>query len=440
LTGALLSRNPNGKNPFRLSRSQAVTCDQDHDYTDEQIAFNFGWMDKFLLHNRGTCNRAIADHRDDLVLGYYDGNTVTALWNYAQHFAMSDNFYGTTFGPSTPGAINLISGDTSGADPANLIGGSAGEQEVYSIEGSVIADPDPKYDECSSMKDANGKGQPTLRMTDGRRNVADLLNEKGVTWGWFQGGFGGEDPCNQGHISNYSGMWTRDYVPHHEPFQYYERTSNPRHLPPKLPIGFSDQAKHQYDLREFEGILDLKGSAASLPSVSFLKAPAYQDGHAGYSNPLDEQEFLIQTINKIQRSRFWSTTAVIVTYDDSDGWYDHQMGRIVKSSQTERDALNGQGECGDSGRGDQAPGRCGYGPRLPLLVVSPYAKRNFVDHSLSDQTSILKFIEDNWRLGQIGNLSYDAVAGSILNMFDFSRAHCSKLILDPRTGEPDRQK
>jgi phospholipase C len=80
--------------------------------------------------------------------------------------------------------------------------------------------------------------------------------------------------------------------------------------------------------------------------------------------------------------------------------------------------------------------RCGYGPRLPLLVVSPFAKRNFVDHTLTDQTSVTRFIEDNWGLGRIRDLSFDAIAGPIENMFDFS--HNGKprhLFLDPATGQ-----
>jgi hypothetical protein len=82
--------------------------------------------------------------------------------------------------------------------------------------------------------------------------------------------------------------------------------------------------------------------------------------------------------------------------------------------------------------------RCGYGPRLPMLVISSWAKVNFVDHTIIDQTSILRFIEDNWNLGRIGNHSYDEKAGSILNMFNFDKEkqqqRVSPLFLDPNTG------
>ncbi len=91
-------------------------------------------------------------------------------------------------------------------------------------------------------------------------------------------------------------------------------------------IGRTDQANHQSDLADFWAALD----AGNLPSVSFLKAPAYQDGHAGYSDPLDEQEFLVSTVNHLQRTQDWGDIAVVILYDDSDGWYDHVMGVNVR--------------------------------------------------------------------------------------------------------------
>lgn len=111
LTDLLLDpNNPNSVQPFRLKRSQAATCDQNHEYTAEQEAFDAGLMDKFVESTSvDSCSGPLNPfHTTGLVMGYFDGNTVTALWNYAQNFPMSDNFYNTTFGPSTPGHINLI--------------------------------------------------------------------------------------------------------------------------------------------------------------------------------------------------------------------------------------------------------------------------------------------------------------------------------------------
>src|SRR5262249_38353978 len=174
-----------------------------------------------------------------------------------------------------------------------------------------------------------------------------------------------------------------------------------------------------------------------MPAVSYLKAAAYQDGHAAYSDPLDEQSFLVDTLNRLQKSPDWKSTAVVIAYDDSDGWYDHQMSPIVSQSASVDDGLTDTGLCGTPKAGAYLD-RCGYGPRQPLLVISPFARQNVVDHTITDQSSILRFIEDNWSTGRIGDQSFDALAGPLTNMFDFSKGaeKAEKLFLDPSTGEP----
>ena len=121
------------------------------------------------------------------------------------------------------------------------------------------------------------------------------------------------------------------------------------------------------------------------------------------------------------------------------------MGPIVNPSTTDADALTGTGACGNGANGSRrsrtgvahAQGRCGYGPRLPLLVISPWARRNFVDHTITDQSSIIRFIEDNWLSGErVGQGSFDTIANSLVQMFDFQH-HPShrQFILDPGSGE-----
>ncbi|ATY83772.1 phospholipase [Kyrpidia spormannii] len=414
LTPYLLNHNPNAANPKRLDRSQAVTADMDHGYTAEQAAADGGAMDKFVESTGAGADKSI-------VMDYYDGNTVTALWNYAQNYAMSDNSFGTVYGPSTPGALNLIAGQTHGAI-GYVDGKRVGDIPGKIAHGTLFSDIDPYYDKASS---------PKARMEMVGKNIGDLLNAKGITWGWFQGGF----RDTQAQHANIAGNKVTDYNPHHEPFQYYRSTANPDHLPPTSVqmIGHTDRANHQYDLTDFWAAAE----AGNLPAVSFLKAANYQDGHAGYSDPLDEQHFIVNTINRLQQLPEWNSTAVIISYDDSDGWYDHVMGPLVNGSNDPTyDVLFGKG---DAGTPKLAPylDRAGYGPRLPLLVISPYAKQNYVDHTLTDQSSILRFIEDNWKLGRIGDGSFDAVAGSLNGMFDFSHGpRVDKLFLDPETGEP----
>jgi len=412
LTSTLFNANPDSVAPFRLDRSEAVTCDNDNHYTDEQTAYNGGLIDKVseLLSGTGT------DCTPNLAMGYYDGNTVTALWNYAQHYAMSDNFFGTTFGTTVMGHLNLVAGQTHGATPDAVSGKVA--------NGSVIANIDPTGDDCSAGT--------TIQMAG--PSVGDLLTQKGITWGWFYGDWtpasltGGKATC----ISQED--------PHYTPFQYFASTLNPHHAPPSSvgAIGYSDQAKHQYALTDFWNAV----KNGNLPAVSFLKAPANETGHPSTSSPLLEQTFLVTTINQLQQTPYWKDTAILIAWDDSDGWYDHVLAPIVSpSNDPANDALLGSnGLCGTPKTGAFLD-RCGYGPRLPFLVISPFAKENFVAHSVADQSSITRFIEDNWKLGQIGDQSFDAIAGSILNLFDFDQHSIGNrpdrtLILDPDTGEP----
>lgn len=149
-------------------------------------------------------------------MGYFDGNTVNALWNYAQHYAMSDNFYSSNIDPSLPGHLNLISGQTHGATPTNISDNVAND--------SVIGDIPSLYDDCSVG----------TKILMAGRNISDLMHEKGISWGWFQGGFkpsgtiasnDNKAVCGTAHM-NIACKNVTDYVVHHEPFQYYQSTTN----------------------------------------------------------------------------------------------------------------------------------------------------------------------------------------------------------------------
>jgi phospholipase C len=438
LSGELLGKNPNAVAPFRMARVHTSSCSHDHTYTGEQRAYHAGRVDAFVPKDAGQDHDGltICDGKD--VMGYFDGNTVTALWNYAQHYALSDDHFGSTFGPSTPGALNLVAGQTHPAiGQCNGVPGCRASTDslevggyIDIIGGTIIDDPVPAFDDCA------GRG-PSAAM--GGQNVGTLLNAAGLSWGFFQGGFrptgyeGERAVCARAHTGSH-GSEVNDYQPHHQPFQYFAGTANPHHLPPKATalIGTQDDAaNHQYDLEDFWTAAD----ARHLPAVSYLKAPAYQNGHAGYSDPLAEQRYLVETINRLQKLPEWRDMAIIIDYDDSDGWYDHMMPPIVRGSRSAADMLDMPGLCGASSQLRQV-GRCGLGPRLPLLVISPWARENFVDHAVTEQASILRFIEDNWRLGRIGGGSSDEDAGSIEGMFDFRRAKPAGILpLDPVTGQ-----
>lgn len=459
----LLTKNPNTNPangadaalPFRLDRSQAATADQGHAYTAEQLAYDNGKADLFPKYTgKGSKTGSGAFTTRGQVMGYYDGNTVGAMWRYAQHFAMSDNAYTDTYGPSTPGMLEVVSGQTAGM---KLVATSHApftmkKYSYYIKDGqggfTMINDVDPAYDVCSKKTDQAQMMGP---------NIGDLLNAAGLSWGSFMGGFdlgaknaNGTTGCHRSTHSAVVGKDVTDYIAHHAWFQYYASTANPTHARPSSidAVGHTfeadgktrDPANHNYDLTDFYTAV----KAGNFPAVSYIKAPGYQDGHAGYSDPLDEQAATVELINFLQKQPDWKHTAVIVTWDDSDGWYDHAYTKPTHASfDAEADQLNGPGKCGTGTPpagldGKPVNGRCGPGTRIPFLVISPWAKANAVSHTQISQASVVRFIEDNWLHGKrLGGGSFDAGAGSIMNMFDFKHGgKRAALFLDPKTGLP----
>jgi phospholipase C len=555
----LTAANPNASLPVRLDTSPngpggngngELTCDQDHNYSDEQQAMDGGLMDQFV-QSVGTdggskipAGTVLCDPKT--VMDYYDGNATTALWNYAQRYAMSDNSYGTTFGPSAPGAINLASGDTGNVDAAHeanapSVATSAAPNADVTPDGlggfSLTSDAQPYWDDCSTRDAVALKGT----------NIGDELNQAGLSWGWFEGGFRPTESfqaalaatgntgqptstlvpdefknagfqslvphsSNQGLCdavtpvgvafgatpSNAPWGFKDDYIPHHEPFQYYASTANPHHLTVPTDAGggdtlagleeigtdtqsFSggygvgpqfDTPNHNYDTSDFDQLVAAIAAhrlpASALPAVTFLKAPGFQDGHAAYSDPADEQAFIVDEVNALEKTPDWSSTAVIVNYDDSDGWYDHAYSGVTNPSLSVADNLThttlgkisatnqASGQCGSESSTSMPlaneQGRCGLGPRLPMIVISPWAKTNYVDHDLSDQSSIIDFIEYNWRLPAIPGSFDQALAATdraehipfdLAGMFDFrrdvdsDRSGLPPVQLDPVTGQVD---
>lgn len=466
LTPALLGNNPDVSltgaraNPKRLSPADAMTCDMNHGYTAEQLAVDGGLMNKFPQETAGSGEGCSPDGA--VVMDYYDGNTVTALWNYAQHFAMSDASYDANYGPTFIGHLNLISGNTHGAIPHN---GSGGLFATPDGNSTVISNVEAYLDDCGG-----GTSNPSIEKTG--KNVGDLLNEKGVTWGWFEQGFAPTQPatlnadgstktpavCGQSHPGHQFTLNGKTYVVQNpainfttdihgaqedywpsgtEPFMHYASTRNPHHLRPTsvAAIGKTDQANHQYDTSDFFAAL----KAGNLPAVSYVKSAEYTWGHPSNSDPLVEQAWLVTSINAVMQSPEWKSTAIIIAWDDPDGWYDHVDPPLRQPSNTSVDFKCGSGA---PAPGDQFA-RCGLGQRQPLLVISPYAKPNYIDHTVTDQASILAFIEKNWDLGYIdgpvappaGTGSLDRTAGSIEGMFDFKHgANPQPVILDPITG------
>ncbi len=312
-TASAAGNGTNAINPFRLSAEFAETSSQNHNYTPEQQADDNGKMDLYPEFTGSAGPPPPADagappqaDTKGLVMAYFDGNTLSTYWSYAQRYAINDNMWTTNFGPSTPGAINVISGQTNGVVGSAAHPASAFSTSHVTPDGNggfaLIGDIDPLGDACSSAAD-----QGTLS----GKNIGDLLNGQNVTWGWFEGGFNltvtnanNTTACHRSTPQTVPFSTTStDYVPHHQPFQYYASTANLAHTPVSsiAAVGHSvetdgmtpEPANHQYDTVDFFDAL----AAGNLPAVVYLKAPSFQDGHPGNSNPIDEQNFIASIVD-----------------------------------------------------------------------------------------------------------------------------------------------
>ena len=380
------------------------------------------------------------------VMGYYDGNSATALWNYAQRYAINDNYHGLIYGPTTPGHLNLIYGATGPINPkyttyskmvidiamgalVPYLNRKTGQTEYY-----IMGNPNPYFDKCADSGYTHGEEVAAGSYVISMPNIGDVMNAqaKPITWGYFSAGFRDPNTCNAYAPSQY-GVHTAPAEPFGfvtygasvEPFQYSPTTSNFYHTAPDPDerIGGPGKANHQYDMEDFLKALD----SDELPAVSYIKQKAHQSAHGDYSSVLDEQNWLVNIVNKIQQSKDYLSggTAIIILQDDSDGAYDH----VLLKPETKYN--NGTA--------------IGPGPRMVFQIISPYARKNYVDSTQIDQSSINKFIKYNWLIeSKINDSSTDQDSGSLLNMFDFNQhpdvkpflLYCDGTIYDGSTGTP----
>ena len=288
---------------------------------------------------------------------------MTGLWNYAQHFAMSDNIVRHHLRAVDPGSAQrdrgadlrrdlrpsfaVINASTCtaprGLDTTNPVKSNikAGRRKPAGT-GTTYSDADPTYDICSYLPSSDGGdgGTPADTITMGGNNIGVSLTKARVTWGWFQGGFDdGSCPVRARprpprrsaprHTTTWAASAVTDYSPHHEPFEYYASTANPiTSRRPRSPRSATPTRPTTSTTSPTSG----RGQRGPPAAVSYLKAPKYQDAHAGYYDPLDEQTWLVSTINQLQSLPTWRSTAVVITYDDSDGCYDHVLGPLITQS------------------------------------------------------------------------------------------------------------
>jgi phospholipase C len=404
--------NPNEYQPQRIPDTAAVTCDNNHSYTPEEEAVDGGKMDHFVQYTSADCAIPGASNSSPGIgMDYYDGNTATGLWNYAQHYGLADNSWDATFGPTMIGSLNMFSGTT-----------------YSSITGSTyISNTDPVWDDIDGESGEMGGG-----------NIGTVMNEKGISWGWFEEGF--QTPTASD--SNVDGHSAAMFGSIYDAPDWWQATSNEDHVKSatNTEIGFNGPANHMYDTPEFFESLEGKNGAA-MPAVSFLRSDVVRTGHPSSSDPLDEQEWIEGDVNAIEKSAYWPSTAIVIEYDDSDGYYDHQPPTILNSSDTGSDSAicTEAHAAGVPEIGNQS-NRCGPSQRLPFEVISPYVKPDHVDHSLITQDSTLKFIEKNWGLPTVGPATFDNLPqlSDLESFFDWSQPQQKEVLLDNTCDVPGK--
>ena len=303
--------------------------DLNHTQTSYTAAYNSGKMDKYAATN------------GDLSMQYYDDSSigsaqdgrhfgVDTLWNYAQQYALADNFFASAMASEPSNMLYMTAANPgTGSDPFGY----------------------PQLDACTAaLYQQNQSSGATITPPLSFPNVGDQLAAEGISWGFYQEFFVNEQNGTCDH-----------YVPQENPFQYFQSTANSSHV-----LNF-DMAGFRADL-----------SSGNIPSVMWVTPSPGNSMHPGSGNIADGIEWLDELVQAVKGSSLWSSTAIIVLWDESGGWYDHVPP-------------------------PQLSGTIGLGARVPVILISPFAKNNYVSHQQMDHVSILRFIQWNWALGKFTN-------------------------------------
>ncbi|WNV06307.1 alkaline phosphatase family protein [Candidatus Methylospira mobilis] len=334
------------------------TPDLTHRFYQHQLQINGGRMNRFAdISSAGA-----------LAMGYYDARNFP-LWQYAQRYTLADHFFQAAYGGSFLNHLWLVCACTPRLDsaPASLRAqiGNAGEllhdgavtPDGYAVNTLQPANK-PHADGVAPEKYLPPLTQPT---------IGDRLSDKGVDWAWYAGGWNDAQ----------SGRADRLFQFHHQPFVYFQRYAK----------NTDERKKHLKDEEDFIKSIE----SGNLPAVSFYKPIGNFNEHPGYADVLSGEQHIAQTLKRIESSPLWKDSVVIITYDEYGGFWDHVPPP----------------------KGD----RWGPGSRVPALIISPFAKRGFIDHTVYDTTSILKLIETRFGLQALGDR--DAAANNLLNTLQF---------------------
>lgn len=370
---------------------EALIAKTDHGRMDDFV----GYEEKRLLDTTAASPQ-LARQMGILTMAHEDCHTVPFLWRYAHRFTLYDHIFQAMYGPSTPGNIDLIAGQTGQTQAARHP--NEAFHSPFGTGEPVVNDANPAYGPYAYPYQAKGPHQldqtyATLMLTlsgsnakkvkvdtdDIKDDINELviLNHRAVPWAWYQEGFG-----------NGEGDDHPAYIPHHNSPQYFGYIR-------KNPSMWSGE----HDLLDFFGMM--QHHALPTKSVVFIKGGRLNpfgwkpvdrraaeilgdDDHPGYSDSQLSESLVAKVVNTIARSPYWKDSVIIVLWDDSEGFYDH-----VPPPQFE--------QCPD-----KEP--CGDGPRVPLILISPYAKSGAIVKNPGDHVSFAKFLDVLFRLPAMASL------------------------------------
>ena len=349
---------PNG--PFRADRYvglEQVTGDAWHRYYQEQLQIDDGKMDKYVAWTDAG----------GLVMGYFDGSPAP-LWGYAKKYTLLDHFHHAAFGGSFLNHIFMICGCAPRYDgaPASLVA-QLDDKGGLVKDGAVT----PDGYAVNTLFPVDGphpaKINPDLLLPlQSNTTLGDRLDEKAIDWAWYSGGWNEAVAGRPGPLFQF----------HHQPFAYFARYA----------LGTPESKAHLRDAVDFIAGIE-KGE---LPAVVFFKPSGEDNEHPGYASVLAGEYHTALLVRLIERSPLWADSLIIVTYDENGGMWDH-----VAPPKTDR---------------------WGPGTRVPTLIISPFAKKGFIDHTVYDTTAIAKLIETRFGLKPLG--SRDAASGDLTTSLD----------------------
>ncbi len=410
--------------PFRIGPAQfaADTDDVGHGHpalvSKIDVAGGTAKMDRFALteeqaHTTGAKPSLAAKQYGELTMAYEDCDTIPLLWNYANRFTLFDHIFQSHIGPSTLGALEIVSaqvGETQyGLHPSEAYTGNGGtgagvpvvnDSNPHWGPGVTVPGPQLNLTFATLPLTLAGTSVTKLAATDKSAatdfaDVGDDLKtihgdgESPHGWAWFQEGYSkepGETPVES----------AGSYIPHHNGPQYFGYLANSSERDNLHSLGSFYTAIAAGSLPATGGVFYVKGGYQNIlglkpadPKPSLATVFPGDDDHPGYSDAQISEANVADAINRIAASKYWSQSAIVVLWDDSEGDYDHVPPPLTEIG---------------PGTGNSPADYIANGPRVPLMVISPFSKINTVVHTAGNQASVIKFIDELFNLTPLGDL------------------------------------